>query len=57
MRADGDALRSVFAFFCMSMLKYEKTQVGLLLSAMGIGGMLVQGVLVRITVRCAPSQH
>ena len=43
--------KSVFAFYCMSMLHFEKTQVGLLLSAMGIGGMFVQGVLVRVTVR------
>jgi MFS family permease len=45
------AYKSVFAFFCMAMLKWEKKQVGMILSAMGLGGMFVQGVLVRVTVR------
>jgi len=45
------AYKSVFAFFCMAMLNFEKKQVGMLLSAMGLGGMFVQGVLVRVTVR------
>jgi len=44
------AYKSVFAFFCMAMLSYGADQVGYLLSAMGLGGMFVQGVLVRITV-------
>jgi len=45
------AYKSVFAFFCMAMLNYKKSQVGMLLSCMGLGGMFVQGVLVRVTVR------
>ena len=44
------AYKSVFAFFCMGVMHYGSDQVGYLLSAMGLGGMLVQGVLVRIVV-------
>ena len=44
------AYKSVFAFFCMGVLHYGSDQVGYLLSAMGLGGMFVQGVLVRIVV-------
>ena len=44
------AYKSVFAFFCMGVLSYGEKEVGYLLSAMGLGGMFVQGVLVRIVV-------
>ncbi len=44
------AYKSVFAFFCASAFGYEAREVGLLLSGMGIGGMFVQGGLVRIVV-------
>ena len=44
------AYKSVFAFFCMALLAYGSREVGYLLSCMGIGGMFVQGVLVRVVV-------
>ena len=44
------AYKSVFAFFCMGVMHYGADQVGYLLSAMGLGGMFVQGVLVRVVV-------
>ena len=44
------AYKSVFAFFCIAMLSYGSREVGYLLSCMGLGGMLVQGVLVRVIV-------
>lgn len=42
--------KSVFAFYCMSALGYGAAEVGAALSAMGIGGMFVQGALVRMVV-------
>jgi len=44
------AYKSVFAFFCMEALGYGTAEVGYLLSGMGLAGMGVQGVLVRIVV-------
>ena len=44
------AYKSIFAFYCMTKLGYGTKEVGYALSAMGLGGMAVQGVLVRVTV-------
>ena len=44
------AYKSIFAFYCMSQMGYGSKEVGFALSAMGLGGMAVQGVLVRVTV-------
>lgn len=44
------AYKSTFAFFCAAVFNYEAREVGVLLSGMGIAGMFVQGVLVRVVV-------
>jgi len=44
------AYKSIFAFYCMTQLSYGAKEVGFCLSMMGLGGMFVQGVLVRVTV-------
>ena len=44
------AYKSIFAFFCAAAMAYKAKEVGLLLSGMGIAGIFVQGVLVRMIV-------
>jgi len=51
------AYKSVFAFFCMKQLGYETAEVGYLLSGMGLAGMGVQGVLVRVVVGCCGEER
>ncbi|KAG8464981.1 hypothetical protein KFE25_012344 [Diacronema lutheri] len=45
--------KSSFAFFCMHSFGYGAAEVGVALSLMGLLGIFVQGVLLRIVVRCA----
>mmetsp|Transcript_6515 Transcript_6515/g.16086 ORF Transcript_6515/g.16086 Transcript_6515/m.16086 type:complete len:538 (+) Transcript_6515:78-1691(+) len=42
------AYKSNFAFLCHSALEFGPKEVGFVLSAMGLGGIFVQGVLVRV---------
>jgi len=42
------AYKSNFAFLCHSALEFGPREVGFVLSAMGLGGIFVQGVLVRV---------
>jgi len=44
------AYKSNFAFLCHSALSFGPKEVGFVLSAMGLGGIFVQGVLVRFVV-------
>ena len=51
------AYKSIFAFYCMAQLGYGAKEVGMALSAMGLGGMAVQGILVRVTVHTLGEEH